>query len=281
MTTPMWMTDCPTEEVLAAFVDDRLDAPTRLKVTDHLASCAECREIVLMTTDFQQTEMPATLVHGRFGLQRWIAATAALAAAAAIAVVMLGSDPNMNDVIAASEPLEYRPAAGRLSGDFPHLPKVRRNRSGSPNASGLNLKKTKLQMLVPNVKNPHAAAVVTFLLATNKADFQRAIDQLSAAYQKADAEERDAIAVDLASAYIAHAAWGDEADYENALRFSNEAWQHKKLAAAAWNRAVALEGLHRDQEAILAWNDYLALDRASEWADEATSNREKLLHPDS
>ena len=56
MTAPMLMTHHPTEETLAAYVDDSFEPTNRKEVTEHLASCGECREIVLMATEFQANE---------------------------------------------------------------------------------------------------------------------------------------------------------------------------------------------------------------------------------
>ena len=100
MTTPMLMTEHPTEELLAAFVDDRLDSATRKPVTEHLASCGECREIVLMTTAFQESERK--VVHGNFGGRRWMAAMTGLAAAAVIAFIVTPRlfGPGVDDLVA-------------------------------------------------------------------------------------------------------------------------------------------------------------------------------------
>jgi hypothetical protein len=58
----MLMTTHPTEELLAQYIDDRLDSSNREPVTEHLVSCGECREIVLMSTAFQESEEPVAQV---------------------------------------------------------------------------------------------------------------------------------------------------------------------------------------------------------------------------
>jgi hypothetical protein len=285
MTAPMWMTDCPTEEVLAAFVDDRLDAPTRLNVTEHLASCAECRENVLMATDFLQTEMPANLVHPTFGARRWIAPSAGLAAAAVVAVFLLRPPflfaPNMNDVSAASESLSYRPALGRSSAELTYR-EAPSNKRGEVKASDRG--KAKLLAIQAETHDPHVAGAAAYLTASKGSEFEDASASLREAYAKADDEEKDAIAVDYAAALIAAANWravGEEAALQEAFRLSDAAFHHEPTPQAAWNRALALEFLHKKDEAILAWGEYLDLDPDSKWANEARVRKTKLSNPDS
>ncbi len=100
MSAPMLMTDCPTAETLAAYVDDRLDAATRLEVTKHIASCGDCREHVNLARDYQMSEPSVTgetpgagesaenVVRGKFG---WVAAAGLLAAAASLALILTTS----------------------------------------------------------------------------------------------------------------------------------------------------------------------------------------------
>jgi hypothetical protein len=311
MTAPMLMTDCPTEETLAAYVDDRLDAATRLEVTEHLASCGDCRELVMMASDFRQTEAPGNVVTGTFGRRGWIAVAAGLAAAAAIIVVVLPyADPrfvqgsvrstatywkqifgllpapddvmvaDMDDVIEAASELSRRPALGRLAGDFPYREPVRTYRGGGDESS--DVQKAELYTLTAKLqeeKSPdlHRLGVATFFIAENGSGFKDAVAYLEAGHKKAQGNERDAIAIDLAAALLAYGRWnGDEKLYERAFELSDDVWARKKTPAAAWNRAVALGMSQRTAEAISAWNDYLNLDGTSEWAKEARKLQAEL-----
>ena len=52
MTAPMIMTHCPTDpNLLAAFIDGRLDGEERRTVTEHMATCAECRDALNLRSD--------------------------------------------------------------------------------------------------------------------------------------------------------------------------------------------------------------------------------------
>lgn len=286
MTAPVLMTDCPTEETLAAYIDDRLDHETRNKVTDHLASCGECREIVLMTTDFQESE--PNVRYAVFGRHGRLAAVAGLAAAAALAFFVLQPTlvgPDVDDVKAASLALSQRPFEGRFSGGLPHqelAPTMRGAGDGdgdedSDESKGkFELYRIAGQLADAKFPNSHAVGVVDLLLASKRVDFDNAVAALDLAYEKEKGTHRDAIAVDLAVALLARGNQEASKDYTRALDLSNEVLKRKQIPEAAWNRAVALEFLERDAEAIRAWDDYLKLDPSSDWATEARERKTSL-----
>lgn len=262
MTAPMLMTDCLTEETLAAYVDDRLDAATRLKVTEHLASCGDCRELVMMTTDFQAE---TKVVPGSFG---WVAA-AGLAAAAVLAIVMLRPafvyGPDVKAVMAAYAGVERRPSAGRGAREIEHKEVVATLRGETDDSPG----HLELFTIAVDTKDPHIRGLALLLNATKREDYDGAIVELEAAHKNAEDDERNAISIDLANALIGRARWTGDVDFKRALLLSDEVWKRKELPSAAWNRAIALGSLGRKAEAISAWNDYLNLDGNSEWAKEA------------
>ncbi|MFL6247007.1 MAG: zf-HC2 domain-containing protein [Thermoanaerobaculia bacterium] len=274
MTAPMLMTDHPTEETLAAYVDDRLDAPTRRKVTEHLAACGECREVVVMTTDYQASETPANVVRGTFG---WIASAAALAAAAVIAIFVLRPDalfpPRMDDVYREARDLKTLPSDGRPAGDFPYKRPYSPPR-GDPHEVDVNAKLVEIAL---TAKDPHVKGMAFLLISdTDRELYGEAMAALEEAYRSATPENRDAIAIDLATALLS--TWSTEKGYERALELSDEVLKRKPQSPEArWNRAAALERLGRDKEAIAAWDDYLTLDRNSEWGKEAEKRQRKLV----
>jgi tetratricopeptide (TPR) repeat protein len=271
MTAPMLMTECPTEETLAAYVDDRLDAATRQKVTEHLTTCGECRELVLMASDFQAEPVPEPLpepVSGKFG---WIAAFGSLAAAAMIAVFMLRG-PDMDDVIAASPSISYRPTDGRFGGEFAYKAAYPRKRG--PGESELS-EQAELIAIALKAKDLHVRGVALLLSTTERDYYEQAVADLKQAHATAREKERDAIAVDLAAALLSR--WADEEDHQRALELSEELLKRKRSPAAAWNRAMALELLNRDPEAIKAWNDYLSIEPDAVWKKDAASHRDKLI----
>lgn len=82
---------------------------------------------------------------------------------------------------------------------------------------------------------------------------------------------------DFAVAAVAGAQSGDEdVAIGEAVEATHRAWQFGRSAEVSWNRAVALERLGVDSETLTAWRDYLLIDRASPWADEARKTVSRL-----
>ncbi|HYC62233.1 MAG TPA: hypothetical protein VEK79_21965 [Thermoanaerobaculia bacterium] len=276
MTTPMLMIDHPSEETLAAFVDHRLEERVHQQTTQHLADCGECRELVLMAADFQESEK---VVPGRFGKGRLAAIAAAVAIAAGLAVVFLPPifQDDMGDVITAARALDERPSEGRLAG-HPYKKEPPTYRSGGtpdPSDDDYYAKRAELFDIVSDAKDPHVRGVALLFVTEKPEDVEAAVQTLEEAYSRARGAERDAVAIDLAAALLLRARWAPQVA-GRAYALSNDVFTRTRSADAAWNRAVALEKLQRDAEAIAAWNDYLKLDPASEWAREARKNIEYL-----
>lgn len=287
MTASILMTDCPTEETLASYLDDRLDHETRRKVTEHLATCGECKELVLMATDYQENE--ANVRRGTFGSRR-LAAVAGLAAAAALAFVLqpILFGPDLDDVIEASQTRSHRTSEGRLSGGFAHKEEPRRDRGpgnglGDDSGEKARLYEVAADLLDAKFADPHVVGLTDLLLAETKMDFDGAVKALETAFEKSSGGERDSIAIDLAAALLGRERWRSEREHEDAVRalnLSNNVLKRKQRPEAAWNRAVALELLDRDAEAVRAWDEYLRLDPSSEWAKDATARKARLTQRD-
>jgi Putative zinc-finger len=277
MTTPMLMTQHPTEELLAEYVDNKLDSAARPAVTDHLASCGECREIVLMATDYQASEESANVTHGTFGRRSWMAAVAGLGVAAAIAIVVLpGLGPDIDDVIQASQSLDNRPSPGRFAERFEYKPanSVKRgSNDGSVTGSQAPMLELQVKLTESKSPDPHLLGLIQLHTARDVQETRAAVESLQTAYDNASDRERDAKAIDLAASLLARARWsGDEKDYERVL----ELLKQKQSPEALFNRAVALESLQRDSQAIRAWDDYLKVDSTSEWGQEAKRKKDLL-----
>lgn len=292
MTAPMLMTQHPTEELLAAFVDDRLDTATRAPVIEHLSSCGECREIVLMSTEFQAES--ATVIRGNFGAGRWMASIGGLAAAAAIAVMVVqpsslfGTD--IDDLKAASQSLPKRQSEGRLAG-FAYSAEPDSPKRGGNDKSQVD--KSEDDELAAKVKlwgfradlaeekspDPHTVGVSMLLIAEDRNGFSEAVAELKKAHEQARGADRDTIAIDLAAALIAKARWSGDEDYRNALRLSEDVLTRKRSPEALWNRAVAIQALRSDKDqALRAWGDYLTVDTDpnSPWAKEAMEHQAEI-----
>ena len=91
--------ECPTAEILAAFLDLRLDGDERLDVESHLAGCDDCRESCSEGLRFRQEEAAAedrgTGSQRRFATSRrtWELAAGVLLAAGVAGLWLLLRDP--------------------------------------------------------------------------------------------------------------------------------------------------------------------------------------------
>jgi hypothetical protein len=283
MTAPELMSDCPTEETLAAFADNQLDPAQRSAVIEHLATCGDCRELVMLAMDVKASEeldelprVAANVVPFR-PRPWWVPAAGVAAAAVIVLSLTLTSTPEMEKLAKLSAGFKERPSEGRFAGDFPHKPKPHRFRGGGkpPGADTDDGPPPDIYTIAGDTKDPHVRGVA-FLMIGDEEYLPKAIPELKSAYKQTAGDERDAVALDLAAALIRA---GSDADLREALKLSEDIWNRKHLPVAAWNRAVALQMLIREDTSAAkrAWQDYLALDSTSEWADEA---RERLKQID-
>jgi hypothetical protein len=276
----------PSDETLAAFIDGRLDPELRRRVVEHIATCAECYDVVLGANELGAAQAPGTVVPFR----RRRTALVGIAAAAVFALLLFGPLrerflPGQRSGLAAlaeAAPPE-RNIEGRLSG-FPYRPlkPVTRGEPGEDTSpEHIKLLAVATQVAAdaeknPTVENLHAQGVSLLMLGNERG----AIDALERALRTATGESDRLAAIrkstdasltgDLASAYLARAA--KENGAEDVLAANEAADRAYRLAPSpetAWNRALALERLHLDSQAIQAWSDYLKLDSTSPWADEA------------
>jgi CHAT domain-containing protein len=135
----------------------------------------------------------------------------------------------------------------------------------------------------PSVANLHALGVAYLTIGRpNQAmtTMARALTNQTGemALTKAIRASRDtALLNDFAAAAVAGAQSGDEdLAVGEAVEATYSAWQIGRSAEVAWNRAVALEKVGVDSETLTAWHDYLVLDGASPWADDARKSISRL-----
>lgn len=255
------ITNCPSDETLAAFIDGRLEGEARETVLAHVATCSECRDMLNSVHELE------ALTPAR---RSWLIPAATLAAAAAIAaVVFLGPagqrymrTRNLEALSAATEKLSARPIAARPSIGIAYKQHVVLRSGNEPEIEGMGdlldetLKLTTAAEKNPTAENLHAAGIAWLLAEDYDAEAVRNLEEAAKA-----ATPSANLLNDLAAAY--HEA-NDEVKAKAAIE---KAWQmDNKSPHIAWTRAVILDTRE-------AWNDYLKIDSTSEWAKEA---REKL-----
>jgi len=292
MKEPMEHPASPSDEMLAAFIDGRLDEEMRKQVVAHLAECDDCYGTVMAAGAWMHEEKPGTVQPISISARRKPSALG-LAAAAVIAAVLLYQPLSVRyaqrrDTAAlrdaANEALKDRKADARLSLDLEYKPRAPRFRSGgNPESPPLRLIGAAADLQEDAERDSRIVAQhskgLGLLLAGS---YQEATDTLDAVIKRTTATDSVAEAIrkstdvpllsDLSAAHGARADWAGQADgskqiaYDAALR----AWQlDPKSPKTVWNRAVAIQRLHPDATAIAAWNDYLALDPSSLWSNEA------------
>jgi len=259
------MTTCPGDvEELAAFIDGRLTSERRARVVEHLATCADCRDIVMTADEFAVAEgaVPSNVVRGKFFQRVAIPAAAAAAIVTGLFLGPLGKS-GMEKLVAAAEHEKVRPIAARFSADFPYRDHRVNRGGGEPeplDEFAMDGTAAEVAQVDDNdsAKKLHAAGVALLYLEADYHD--EAVKRLEQAAKKRPNDA--AILTDLSAAY---SAVGKGA---LALQTADRALAIEETPVAVWNRAVALDVLRRDADAEVAWRRYLQLDPASEWAAE-------------
>ena len=302
MNAAVMMKTCPDLETLAAFIDGRLDEQTRQEIIVHAVDCPECEDKIVATNEYLSTLEPANLaevvrgeeviepeydssvktapdgevVRGRFGTR---VLAPLLAAAAVVAVVfgvpsirekVLPKSP-MEELVAAANGRPERPTEARLSGDFDYKPPQRVNRGGEEKETTeydmqiLALKRAERAEKNRSAENLHQLGVADLFVPELRRDAVPALEGAA----KASPNSPDVL-TDLTAAYLA------QGNYPAAYSTAEKAWSMQQSPITAWNRALALERLERQTDAIAAWKKYLELDSNSEWSAEAKRKLDDL-----
>jgi hypothetical protein len=274
----------PAAEDLGRFVEGTLDDAGRAAVVAHIVDCDECRIVVVDATAFGEEAAAATRgTGGRW----WLAKAAAIAIVAGSMFTWYTLRDPLTPVIEASAHLSSRPVQARLS-RFPYLELKRtRGGAGEKELAGFPMYEEIAEVLERSGSDPktlHAKGVVHLLAATSHSDEEKdaavlisedrkeAVENLQLAANRAPNNAR--YLSDLASALIEK---GDPANLARAVAACDRAIRiDPRSAEALFNKAVALQGLNRTQDAITAFKQYLAVDSSSPWAAEAKANIEHL-----
>jgi len=273
MTAPAIMTDHPTDETLASFADHRLDPKEREAVIKHVANCGECFSVVETAWDFKAGEtsvrrftprLPTTLMA--------IAAAIALALLALPAVREWIAPPRMGEVIDGYKQFSKRPIESRLSGGFPHKEFTTPRGPGDEDSSldvddyaELRMEALENELAEANSWKELRDLAAAQLLAGHRDQAAQTLERSL----KAAGEEKPELINDLAAAHLERARFNrDPAVAAAALKYAERAWALQKTPESAFNRALAYRTVGREKEEQRAWQDYLALDSSSPWAEE-------------
>jgi hypothetical protein len=123
--------DHPDAGLLTAFAESTLGARERRQVLDHLARCADCREVLALVADTEP--MPAVAAEGRWWRLRVLAPTLAAAAVViAVSVVVVERQAGLNQkresAAVGREATGPLPAAARQSAPAPMAAKATENK---------------------------------------------------------------------------------------------------------------------------------------------------------
>lgn len=256
----------PTDETLAAFTDTKLSPAERQEVIRHMAECADCREVVMWTTEMKAVEEPvaANVKTAAFGGKTWVPLAAAAAAIALIVAVPMMRPNAMNDVVKTAKTVKERPSDARLDLDIPYkrarsVPRGGEVEVGSTETEIAALNAVERVDKKPTVENLHAAGIA-YMYDGKSAE---ALEMLERA---AKAEKTPSIKLlnNLTAAYLA------SGRYQDALATADRSLAVEQNLVALWNRALALEWGGRYDDAVIAWRKYQEMDPQSPWATEAS-----------
>ncbi|HEX3579294.1 MAG TPA: zf-HC2 domain-containing protein [Thermoanaerobaculia bacterium] len=253
----------PEAEDLGRFVEGTLDEPERASIIQHIADCDDCRMSVVDAAEF--TEPAAAQLNRNW----WMGIAAALILVAAIGTLTYQRfHVRLGDVKQEYAKVKNRPLEARLSG-FDYVPHVvKRGGDDDDHDTQLDVMKGKAAELMElqgtDAKTLHARGI-GFLLAAD--DPKKSIPDLQAA---AERDPNNATYQnDLAAAMIA-AGSNNPAILQRALAACDRALHiDSRSPDALFNRAVVLQDLGRDAEALAAYEQYLKVDSTSSWAAEA------------
>lgn len=254
----------PADETLAAYIDGTLDEKTRREVAEHVAECADCRDVLVAAGEFSAPRVVRGVTWSR---NTSIGLAAAAAVAFAIFLTPLRDRVWPRDDIgrlAAVAPAE-RPFDGRLSG-FPHRERAAIYRGGpeeKPAPDDYKFLAVAAEVEERAAEHPDArtlhAAGIAHLVDDKTANAVKNLENAVREEKSPDAS----LLNDLAAAYLANG------NYADGARTAERAWQLAQTPEIAWNRALAAEHTEPPAAAIAKWKKYLELEPSSPWTAEA------------
>lgn len=232
---------CPPHEVLAAFIDARLPKTQVVALTEHLATCAECRFVVESASELEAEEQAESVEPQRRRSWRWLAVAAVVGVGVWLTPMARTGWQAYQiktaklDLAEAIEGQKMRPIEARLTGfEYGEKPPVNRGKSESSNEQWII--KIKAQTLIDRTKDDKSPAA-----AHERGIGELISGQVDAAILdlKIAAASNDARAwSDLSAAYYA------KKQYVEANDAANRAIKIDPNLSDAWfNRAFAVAGI--------------------------------------
>jgi tetratricopeptide (TPR) repeat protein len=274
-------TPCPTAAELAAFLARRLKEARAREIREHLLECEACYEVVTESAVFGgEEEGPPVALLTRiapFGHRRrpWLLSLAAVLAVALGTAAIWYTTRAARDPVRAvlSTAASARPSPVRLAGaGYAPVAVAERGQGGAETNWELVAELAKLQQRAkerPTAETLHALGLAQLLLR----DEQAAVDTLRRAHRQAASKDLDN---DLAAALIA---LGVRHQSPRSIAEGLEILVAPGASAtpvSLFNEALALEALGLREQALGAWQRYLALDSSSGWAAEAREHERRL-----
>jgi CHAT domain-containing protein len=265
----------PHPEVLGAFLEGRATAAERAEVVEHLAVCDVCIGHVRETREATRESSVTPFVPPSRFRRPWhlVAAAAVIAVLALVArnrFVGPGAAADVDALIAAA-PASYRTVEPRLTGfRWAALQHVRGAESPQSDPERLKLGGVAGEVLADargrDTADARRAAGVASLLVNDSA---RAVEELQRATRQ-DPEDAESWNDLAAALYTSAVRQRRASDLSRALAATDRALRLRpEFAEARFNRALVLDRMGLQNEAVAAWRAYLELDADSQWAAEA------------
>lgn len=272
------VSQCPSDETLAAWVDGRLSKEQTSALIEHASQCGDCIAMIDAANETFHAEGGNVVEAAPVRWQRWLVAAAAVLLLAIPAAFLVRSRRDPVRELVEVAPRSARASEARLSGGFAWAPY-----RGSMRASGAGVDTEQLKLMGAaaeaidrarrdsSPESQRAAALAMVLIERSG----EAIAALAAETKRAPSSAQ--AWSDLAAAQYAAALAGRTSLYTEALGSVNRALRiDARSGEALFNRALILERLGLRDEARAAWQRYLDVDAASPWAEEAREHLRRL-----